>query len=65
MHDTAVPTANFYRTQTSGPGKMDTRRRLGCGMIRFNYCRRPRRMTSGNPSQISRGAGVERTHGGS
>jgi hypothetical protein len=22
MHDTAVPTANFYRTQTSGPGKL-------------------------------------------
>jgi hypothetical protein len=24
MHDTAVPTANFYGTQTSGPAKLDS-----------------------------------------
>jgi hypothetical protein len=38
MHDTAVPTANFYRTQTTGPGKLNTMLGLDCGMIRFNNC---------------------------
>jgi hypothetical protein len=36
MHGTAVPTASFYRTQTTGPWKLNTMLGFGCGMIRFN-----------------------------
>ena len=38
MHDTAVPTANSYRTRTTSPGEAEHRAGLGCGMIRFNNC---------------------------
>ncbi len=41
------------------------RRRLGWGMIRFNYCRRRRCITSGNPSKTFKEQELERTYGGS
>ena len=52
MHDIALlGTANFCGTQSSRLGGWAASRLFGCGMIRFNNCRRPRSMTSGNQSQ--------------
>ena len=49
MHDIALQgTANFCGTQTSSLGSWAVARRFVCGMIRFNNCRRPRCMTSGD-----------------
>jgi hypothetical protein len=55
MHDTAVPTANFYRTQTTGPWKLNTMLGLGCGMIRFNNCLWAKLHELSNPSQTLKG----------
>jgi hypothetical protein len=66
MHDTAVPTANFYRTQTTGPWKLNTMLGFGCGMIRFNNLSLGDAHDVRKPEpNLKRKQVLERTHGDS
>jgi hypothetical protein len=65
MHDTAVPTANFYRTQTSGPEKLDNPVRARLGYDSFQLLASVTLHDVRKPEPNLQGAGVERTHGGS
>jgi hypothetical protein len=65
MHDTAVQTANFYRTQTSGTGRLDNACSAWLRYDSFQLLSSATMQDVRKPGQTFKRSRSKRAHGGS